>query len=303
MSKGDIYGLVPVEVSQEILEGVRAESVAMRLMRRLPNMSTSTREQPVLSMLPMADFVSSDAGLAVDSRAGWEKKNLVAGEITAIVPVPRAVIEDASYDIWGEVKPLLMEQFGRVFDRAVLYERNAKAPAEWPNPIIPAAIAAGNCLTLGTEVDIAEDINKLYGLLEDNEYDVTALAALKSLKTQLRGLRDANKNFLYAEPGAEAPGNIYGVPTHFVGRGTWDAEDALAIAGEWNMGMYSIRQDMTFDIFSDGVVSDEDGKIVYNLMQQDMVALRAVLRLGWILADPAHIGRSEGAYPFAVLKG
>lgn len=51
--------------------------------------------------------------------------------------------------------------------------------------------------------------------------------------------------------------------------------------------MYSIRQDITFKIFDQGVVQDpSDNTIVYNLMQNDMVALRAVMRLGWEIPNP-----------------
>ena len=296
--------LIPTEISSEIMKGVRTSSVAMQLMRKLPNMSTTQQQMPVLSMLPIADFVNGDAGLKVTTEAAWDKKMMVVGEIAAIVPVPQAIIDDAEYDIWGEVQPLLVESFGRVFDRQVFNGGNPKAPAEWPTALIPAATTAGNVVTKGTGIDLAEDINQLFGVLEEQGYDVTGLASQRALKTELRGLRNSNNDPIYQPLTQTTPANIYAVPTHFVGPGTWNATDATAITGDWSNAVYSIRQDMTFQIFDTGVISDDDGKVVYNLLQQDMLAMRAVLRLAWQVANPIDIDRQDTAntFPFAVLK-
>lgn len=296
--------LIPVENVREIISGMRKSSVAMQLMRKLPNMSTSTAKQPVLSMLPSADFVNGDSGMKITTEAAWKNKMLIVGEIAAIIPVPQAVIDDADYDIWGECQPLLSEAFGRVFDRQVFNARNPKAPTDWPDPMIPAAIAAGNVVVAGTGIDIAEDFNQLFGAMEEQEFDVTGVAAQKKLKTQLRGLRNENGDPIYQALTANTPASIYAVPTYFVGKGTWDADQALAIAGDWNKAVYSVRQDMTFQIFDTGVISDDAGKVVYNLLQQDMVAMRAVMRLAWQVANPIDIDRTDidNTYPFAVMQ-
>lgn len=296
-------GIIPVEEVNTIIEGVRHNSVAMQLMRRLPNLTSGTANLPVLSMLPIADFVNGDSGMKVTTNAAWEKKLLVVGEIAAIIPVPQAVFDDARYDIWGQVRPLLVEAFGRVFDRQVFSTVNPKAPAQWPQPIIPAAIAAGNTVALGTGVDVAEDINQLFGMVEADSYNVTGVAAQIALKTNLRGLRNSNGTPIYTEISGNMPATIYGVPSYFVPSGTWDATQALAIAGDWMNAVYAIRQDMTFDVFTQGVISDDAGAVVYNLIQQDMIAMRAVMRLAWQIANPIDIDRpTTGAFPFAVLQ-
>lgn len=294
--------LIPVEEVKEIVKGVRKESVAMRLMKKLPNMSSSSAKQPVLSLLPVADFVDGDAGMKVTTNMAWDKKYIIAGEVAAIIPVPQAVIDDAEYDLWGEAKPALVESFARVFDRAVLSERNPKAPTDWPDPIIPQAIANSNVVALGTGVDVAEDISNLFACLEDDEYDITSIVAQKTIRAKLRNLRDANNNPIYQPMTGSTPAMIWGIDSQFIPKGTWDKALALAVAGDWSNAVYSIRQDMTFQIFDTGVISDETGKVVYNLMQQDMVAMRAVMRLGWQVANPIDIDRAYGtSFPFAVL--
>ena len=90
---------------------------------------------------------------------------------------------------------------------------------------------------------------------------------------------------------------------YFPVNGAYDPEESLAIVGYWSQLVYAIRQDMTFKIFDSGVVQDPTtGNILYNLMQNDMVALRAVMRLGWEIPNPINafnVG-NENAFPFAV---
>lgn len=296
-------GIMPEDSIAGIISGVRKSSIAMQLMTRLQDLSTKTAKQAVLTSLPHADFVNGDVGMKITTDMQWKDKLLVVGEIAAIVPIPINVLEDAEYDIWGEVQPALIEQFGRVFDNQVFNGGNPKAPVEWPEGLIPMAEAAGNIVTIGTGVDIAEDINQLFGKLEENEFDVTAIAAQLSLQTKLRGLRDVNNQFIFSPPTGAQPGNIYSVPTVFVGRGTWDKSNAIAIAGEWANAAYAIRKDITFEIFDTGVISDDEGRIVFNLLQQDLVAMRAVMRLAWQVSNPIDIDRDmETSFPFAVLK-
>ena len=45
------------------------------------------------------------------------------------------------------------------------------------------------------------------------------------------------------------------------------------------------------------------GEIVYNLAQDDMVALRVVMRLGWEIPNPVNaLDETETRFPFASLK-
>lgn len=63
-------------------------------------------------------------------------------------------------------------------------------------------------------------------------------------------------------------------------------------------------QDITFKLFTEGVVQNTDGSIAYNLMQNDMVALRAVMRLGWEIPNPINALAKDKTKrcPFSILK-
>ena len=102
----------------------------MGLARRLPDMPRAQRRLPVLSALPTAYFVSGDTGLKQTSEANWENKYVDAEELAVIVPIPESVLDDADYDIWSEIRPLLVEALGVAIDGAVLYGTNIPATGD-----------------------------------------------------------------------------------------------------------------------------------------------------------------------------
>ena len=103
--------LINDQVSKEIVQGAIEASAVLTNFRKLPNMSSKKTRVPVLSMLPVAYFVDGDTGQKKTAEMQWKNKYLNAEEIAVIVPIPEAVLDDSDYDIWGEVKPKLVEVF------------------------------------------------------------------------------------------------------------------------------------------------------------------------------------------------
>ena len=91
---------------------------------------------------------------------------------------------------------------------------------------------------------------------------------------------------------------------NFPNNGSFDKSKALMISGDFSQLTYAIRQDITFKLFTEGVVQNTDGSIAYNLMQNDMVALRAVMRLGWEIPNPINSVQKDKTKrcPFSLLK-
>jgi hypothetical protein len=79
-----------------------------------------------------------------------------------------------------------------------------------------------------------------------------------------------------------------GSPILFPLNGAIVSASGLLIAGQWNQLVYAMRQDITYKVLTEAVIQDGAGNIVYNLAQQDMVALRAVMRLGFALPNPIN---------------
>jgi len=94
-----------------------------------------------------------------------------------------------------------------------------------------------------------------------------------------------------------------GSPVFFPTDGSIVAASGLDIGGDWQQLVYAMRQDMTYKILTEAVIQDAAGNIIYNLAQQDMVALRAVMRLGFALPNPINAMNETDAtrFPFSVL--
>ena len=298
--------LIPEERSREIIQGTIAQSAVLSRGRKLPNMSSRTYKMPVLDMLPLAYFVNGDTGQKKTTKMAWDKKFIVAEEIAVIVPIPEAVLDDSDYDIWGEVRPRIEEGFGKVIDGAVLFGVNK--PDSWRNDLVSSATSAGSVVTLGSADNMYDKIMGEDGVIakvEDSGYFVNGHMADISMRAKLRGLKDTTGQPIFkSDMQSATPYLLDGSPMNFPNNGSFDKSKALMISGDFSQLVYSIRQDITFKLFTEGVVQNTDGSIAYNLMQQDMVALRAVMRLGWEIPNPINSLKEDKAtrFPFAVLK-
>ena len=298
--------LIPETRAREIIQGTIARSAVLSQGRKLPNLSSKTHKMPVLDMLPIAYFVNGDTGNKKTTNMKWDKKIITAEEIAVIVPIPEAVLDDSEYDIWAEVRPRVEEAFGKVIDEAVLFGVNA--PDSWRDDIVTTATSATSVVTLGSSDSLYDKIMGEGGVIskvEESGFFVTGHMADISMRAKLRGLKDSTGNPIFKSDMQESTRySLDGSAMTFPNNGSFDKSKALMISGDFSQLVYAIRQDITFKLFTEGVVQNTDGSIAYNLMQQDMVALRAVMRLGWEIPNPINSLKTDKAKrcPFAILK-
>lgn len=298
--------LIPTQESNEIIQGTIAQSAVLSRGRKLANMTSKQYKMPVLDMLPIAYFVNGDSGQKQTTKQAWDKKFITAEEIAVIVPIPEAVLDDSEYDIWAEVKPRVTEAFGRVIDGAILFDVNK--PTTWRDGVVTTATKAGAVVTLGAADSLYDKIMAEDGVIakvENCGYFVNGHMADISMRAKLRGLKNTNGDPLFKQ---DLQGStqyaLDGSPMNFPNNGAFDKSKALMISGDFSQLAYAIRQDITFKLFTEGVVQNTDGSIAYNLMQNDMVALRATMRLGWEIPNPINSVEKDKAKrcPFAILK-
>lgn len=298
--------LIPEENAREIIQGVVTQSAVLQRGRKLPNMSSKTYKMPVLDMLPIAYFVNGDTGAKKTTKQSWDKKLITAEEIAVIVPIPEAVLDDSDYDIWGEVKPRVIEAFGKKIDGAVLFDDDK--PSTWRDGVVTTATNAGSVVTIASGDSLYDKIMAEDGVIakiESSGYFVNGHMADISMRAKLRGLKDSTGNPIFkSDMQSGTTYSLDGSPMNFPNNGSFNKSKALMISGDFGQLVYAIRQDITFKLFTEGVVQNTDGTIAYNLMQNDMVALRAVMRLGWEIPNPINSVQTDKSKrcPFAILK-
>lgn len=298
--------LIQEQLINTIQQDAPKQSVFMGLARKLPNMTSKQTRIPVLDMLPMAYWVNGDTGFKQTSSQAWDNVYLTAEELAVIVPIPEAVVADASFDILGEIQPRVVEAIGQRVDSAVIFGVNR--PAAWPADIITRARQAGNNVAPGASPDYFDLLLGDGGVIakvENSGRMVTGVLSSMGMRAKLRGIKgtDGHPIFKSDMQGATQYA-LDGAPMYFPVNGSFDPSVAQLIAGDFSQAVYAIRQDVTVKILDQGVIQDPTTKdIVYNLAQQDMIALRVVFRMGWAMPNPAtRLDGDRTTCPFAYLE-
>lgn len=290
--------MVPDQEVTEILKLAPQYSVMLAHARIVP-MSSQKHKQPVLTTLPEAYWVDGDAGLKNTSKADWNDLTITAEELAVIVPIPDAVVEDSKINLWGEVRPLIAEAVFKKVDGACIF--GTDKPTSWPDDIVTAATAAGNVVQRSSSADIGENAAALGALVAAQGYGVNGFLAKPGLQWELVGLRDNNGQPIYTQLAGSPAHGLYGYELNEVMNGAWDATAAELIALDWSKQLIGIRRDVTYEIFKEGVISDADGKVLFNLMQQDSKALRVTFRVGYQVAKPVTRLQGQTAYPGGII--
>jgi HK97 family phage major capsid protein len=301
VSRSDAAALIPEEVSREVLSKATQASAALSLFRRIP-VSRAQHRIPILSALPTAYWVDGDTGLKQTTEVNWANKYLNIEELAVIVPIPQNVLDDTAFNVWDEATPLLSESIGRAFDSAVFFGTNA--PASFPDDILSAATSANN---INTEDDDAAhggfvgDLDDTVALLEADGYDPTGFVASRNTKAKFRAARSTLGEQLdrYRLNGSLTEWD--GMPVIYPMRGLFGATTRL-FALESDQFILGLRKDITMDMSSEAVIQDNTGQIIYNMFQQDMVAMRITFRAGWQVANVINYDQPTEAerYPAAV---
>lgn len=282
--------LIQEQLINTIQQDAPKQSVFMQLARKLPNMTSKQTRIPVLDMLPMAYWVNGDTGFKQTSEQAWDNVYLDAAELAVIVPIPEAVVADASFDIIGEVQPRVVEAIGQRVDSAVIFGVNR--PANWRADLITTARQAGNNVSPGASPNYYDLIMGEDGVIAKVEASgrmVTGALSGMGMRAKLRGLKTTSGSPIFkSDMQGATQYALDGAPMYFPQNGAFDSSIAQLIVGDFSQAVYAIRQDITVKILDQGVIQDPNTKaIIYNLAQQDMIALRVVFRMGWALPNPA----------------
>ena len=295
-TRGNADALIPTQtITDEILQGVVKSSQALSALRELPRMTTKQAKMAILGMLPEANFLAGDYDIKPTTKLMWENKFITAEELAVIVPIPEAVLEDAEYDIWAEVKPRVIEAFGKKIDEAIFLGKGK--PASWREGLIPSIINAGANIAPSTN-NLYTQISQAMAKVENSGFNVNGILGGVGLKQAFReGLLDTTGQPL-------ASGNeVVALPRMYMDNGSWDNTKAKFIVGDFSQAVFAIRQDVTFKILDQASLTVGDGTY-FNLAERDCVALRCVMRLGWEVPNAINATNEDETtrFPFALVE-
>lgn len=294
--RNDVDTLIETQVANEIFEGTIRNSKALSMLRRLPNATSDKTKLRILDTLPVTYFVdeTTDNGRKNITKMAWDKKYINIAELAVIVPIKENLLDDADIDIWAQVRPRIEEALGRKIDDAIFF--GTGKPTEWRAGLIPSITSVGAEITESGN-GLYSDINDAMVKVEESGYNVNAILGGVGLKGKFRMMLDTTGQPL-------ATTEIGSLRREFMDNGVWDKTKSILVVGDFNQAVYQIRKDITYKVLTEAVIQDpSDGSILYNLAQDDMVALRVTMRLGWEIPNPVNAeNETEARFPFASIK-
>ncbi len=294
--RNDVDALIETQVANEIFEGTIRQSKALSMFKRLPNATSDKTKLRILDSLPVAYFVdeTSNNGRKNITKLAWDKKYINIAELAVIVPIKENLLNDSSIDIWATVRPRIEEAFAKKIDNAMFF--GVDKPTDWRAGLVPSISTVGAEVT-ETNHGLYSDINDVMVKVEESGYNVNGILGGTGLKGKFRMMLDTTGQPLNTT-------EIGSIRREFMDNGVWDKTKSTLVVGDFSQAVYSIRQDITYKVLTEAVIQDpSDGSIMYNLAQDDMVALRVVMRLGWEIPNPVNAENETATrFPFASLK-
>jgi HK97 family phage major capsid protein len=294
--RNDVDALIETQVANEIFEGTIRQSKALSMFKRLPNATSDKTKLRVLDSLPVAYFVdeTSNNGRKNITKLAWDKKYINIAELAVIVPIKENLLNDSSIDIWATVRPRVEEAFAKKIDNAMFF--GVDKPTDWRAGLVPSIATAGAEVT-ETNKGLYSDINDAMTKVEESGYNVNGILGGTGLKGKFRMMLDTTGQPLNTT-------EIGSIRREFMDNGVWDKTLSTLVVGDFSQAVYAIRQDITYKVLTEATIQDPaTGNILYNLAQDDMVALRVTMRLGWEIPNPINaLNETSSRFPFASLK-
>jgi len=208
-------------------------------------------------------------------------------KLAAIVPMTEEILEDSAIDI--------VQLLGQLFAEAVSKEEDIQFFAGTGTPW--TGILNNANVNLVTQA--SGDVNQLTADDLLDMIDATPTGALtgakfymhRSILSIIRKLKGSDGQYIYQNPGQGLPATIWNYPVEtsdaFPAVGDVTTGDQYILFGNLKQGaVFGDKQQLRVKMLDQATVTDEDGSTVINLAEQDMIALRVVERVGYVVALP-----------------
>jgi hypothetical protein len=276
--------LIPTSVVRDVIQSASERSVVLRLARVI-TMPEGVMAVPVVSVVPQAEFVAL-GGRKPLTTIDWSAEKLLPEEIAATTFIPDAYIDDAGFPIWDSARDELAAAIGRTLDAAVLF---GGGPASFP---ANGVVGAGAPLT-GT--DALDAIDKGATAIEATGLTPDGVAAGPAIGSALR----AAYREVGALPGDAPTPSVYGMPVATTP--IWNPAKGDAVVGAWEYLVIGIREDISIELSSEGVLLDDTGAIQVTAFQDDVTLARVHMRVACVIGTPMKADGSGPADAFVAV--
>lgn len=283
--------LIPTELRAEVLRIAETQyGLARRDMMYLPFSGPgNTRTIPTLGTSVTVKW-TDEGEKKTSTQPKFSIVTQTLKKLAAIVPLTEEILEDSAIN--------LTQLLGALFAEAVSKEEDiqffAGTGAPWTgilnNGLVNKVVQASGAASQLTADDLLDMI------------DATPTGALAGAKfyfhrtvlSLLRKLKGSDGQYIYQAPANGLPGTIWNYPYEtsdaFPALSTVTDGDQYILFGNLKQGaIFGDKQQLRVKLLDQATITDSDGSTVINLAEQDMVALRIVERVGYVVALPTAL--------------
>ena len=284
------YLIPPAEFVADVLRIAEDFGVARRDMMYLPfSGPANSRQIPALGTSVAVTWT----GEKVKKSGTQPLLNLITQtlkKLAAIVPFTEELLEDSAVDLYSLLVDLFAEAIG-VEEDAQFFAGDGTVWTGVLNngsvQVVDMAVGEGfGDITADYLLDMPSKLKK--SIRKGGKYyiETTVMDVVRKLK--------ADGAYIYQQPAGEIPGKIWGYEVEEVDSLPALSETAAAtpfviFANLKRCAIFGDKQQMKVKLLDQATITDTDGQTAINLAEQDVLALRVVERVGYVLALPAGV--------------
>jgi HK97 family phage major capsid protein len=285
------YLIPPAEFVADVLRIASEYGVARREMMYLPFSGPgNSRQVPALGTSVSVTWTNE----ATKKGATQPVLNLVTQtlkKLSAIVPFTEELLEDSAVDLYTLLVDLFAEAIGVEEDAQFL----AGTGSPWTGVLKNGSVQVVNMGTgEGFSAITADDLLDMTSKVKPSVRRGGKFYMHTTVMDVVRKLKDTQGNYIYQQPAGDIPAKVWGyevVETDVMPALT-DSAAATAFVIFANLKKVAImgdKQQMRVKLLDQATITDTDGQTAINLAEQDVLALRVVERVGYVLALPAGV--------------
>ncbi len=290
---------IPEELQAEVLRVAQTQfGLARRDMRYLPFSGPgNSRKIPALGTGVIVTWTGEGAKKG-QTQPKFRLVEQTLKKLTAIVPMTEEILEDTAIPLTSLIAELVAEAVTKEED----IEFFAGTGSPWTGIINNTSVNIVDQESGGSADLTADDLLDMI--------DATPTAALNGAKfymnrrtfSKVRKLKDLNGAYIYSRPQDNTPAQIWDYPYELTDAlpvpGDVEDGDSYIIFGNLQKGcILGDKQQLRVKALDQATITDTDGTTQINLAEQDMVALRFVERVGYLVALPEVITKLRARSP------
>jgi HK97 family phage major capsid protein len=241
---------------------------------------------------PVANWVGETDSIPV-SKGAQDKKTISAYKMGVIIPWSYEYMRDDA-TMYNKLVERIPGAFAKKFDATVF---GVEEKPSWATNFDQLK----ECPGVDLKADPWQGLITADAMVAENNAILNGYCISPKAKSMLLGAVDGNKRPLFVNNVTEnSVPVVLGNPT-YVSRGAYKkggvgTPETVGFAGDWNRAYYGMVENMRFSIATQGEIKVSEDETI-NLFQDDMIALRFVIEVGFAVQDTKDFVRLTGETP------